>query len=337
MRCTLITLWVGTVLACALLLVQASEPGVLRRATEGEIGSAELLQTLVARSLRVADEEDPLVRARSSNDLAAYLTRAIARANERGDMAKVVRLGRYLSKVLSRGVAGNVAQLDPQELQGIRKTEWQAVSVELDKLSAELQRELIGRPVPPPSELRRTLDQSRAELEELWRFIEGKSKGKKGKDKGRKGKDKGKKGKKGKAKDFEEEFFKNSGKAKKKGKKKYEDEWFEDWPQDPGKNKRSGKKAAAKPGREERARVLRAEVGSTRWSAPWMLGVLGASVCRRRKPVRGEVLSLPEQPGGAAPCAPGRPNSRAWRNRDRRAVSTTAAAIPRQSVPAPRP
>ena len=220
MRRSLLTLWVGTVLSCGLLL-QASEPDVPR--TVGAAAArAGLLRTVVTQSLRVADQEDPLQRAASCNDIAADLARAIAQATARGDTDEAVRLGRYLNKVLGRGVAPNVEQLDPADLAGGRQLEWQAVGKQLDDLITAIEKDLKG-PVPPSAPLRRVLDDSRRDLEDIWDFAKGKGKAKKGK------------GKKGKGK----------GKAKKKGKGKYDDDW--DWPEGRGKKKKGGKKAGALP------------------------------------------------------------------------------------------
>jgi hypothetical protein len=212
-----LTLWVG-LLACGWLL-RADAPT-----------RARLLETVVAQSLRLADEEDPLRRADVCNDVAELLARAVRQASERGDTAEAVRLGRYLHKLMDRGVARNIARTDPDELDEPRYEEWVEVGRRAEQIGLTLENELAQAARPPAPPLRHVLDESRKDWERWWHEL----KGKKGKDK--KGKDRKGKDKKGKGKDWEKDWQKElekefKGKDKKgkdkKGKGKKGDDPFD--------------------------------------------------------------------------------------------------------------
>src|SRR5262249_48194822 len=92
----------------------------------------ELIQTLVDDGLKLAAEEDPIVRARTCNDLAGALVQEIQKAAETKDENRAAHLGGYLKTVLVRGVAGNLdlARRDlPQDSPEVQSVSNQTVRV----------------------------------------------------------------------------------------------------------------------------------------------------------------------------------------------------------------
>src|SRR5262249_2938264 len=70
----------------------------------------ELIQTLVDDGLKLAAEEDPIVRARTCNDLAGALVQEIQKAAETKDEKRAAHLAGNLKTELVRGVARNPAR-----------------------------------------------------------------------------------------------------------------------------------------------------------------------------------------------------------------------------------
>jgi hypothetical protein len=67
-----------------------------------------LIEALVSDGLDLATQEDPLLRARTCNKLAAIVVGEIQKAAETKDKQRAAGMGQYLKTVLVRGVAGNL-------------------------------------------------------------------------------------------------------------------------------------------------------------------------------------------------------------------------------------
>ncbi|MFN4257920.1 MAG: hypothetical protein ACK4RK_01380 [Gemmataceae bacterium] len=67
-----------------------------------------LLQELVATSLRLADEDDPLKRAEHCQEMAERLAQEIQKAASDQEGARVNELGLHFRNVLRQGVAANI-------------------------------------------------------------------------------------------------------------------------------------------------------------------------------------------------------------------------------------
>ena len=152
----------------------------------------DLIQTLVDEGLKLAAEEDPMVRARTCNHLAGALVQEIQKAAETKDEKRAAHLGGYLKTVLVRGVAENLdlARRDlPQD--SPRQQELQSVSNQTVRVTQPVADEKYQ--VDPNYQLmQRALDAVNQGRQAVDNALKGKSKGKeKGKSKG-KGKGKGK-------------------------------------------------------------------------------------------------------------------------------------------------
>jgi hypothetical protein len=166
-----------------------------------------VVDALVKQSLQVADEADPLRRARGSSQVADRLADAVARATARGDKVEALKLTNYLSMVLDRGVSKNVAALDPEQMDETRFAEWQALSWQPEAICATLDRRLQGLGRQGAEEVKRAVAQASRAADKRWKKDkpkEGKFKGKgKGKKKDHEGNDghpkKDRKGKKDQA------------------------------------------------------------------------------------------------------------------------------------------
>lgn len=71
---------------------------------------AEMIEAFVEEGLLLAQQEDPLQRARTCNALAKRLAQEIQDATDKKATARVVALGDLLQAVLIRGVADNLEQ-----------------------------------------------------------------------------------------------------------------------------------------------------------------------------------------------------------------------------------
>jgi hypothetical protein len=159
-------------LTCALLLVADDPQGRLAPPTP-----AELLQTVVARSLLLADEEDPLRRANHCTEVADSLARAITQASARGQTDEALRLSRYLGQLMDRGVVRNTVVASPEEEDGRRLAEWAQASWRAGLISATLERELQEHALPSVP-VKQIVEDSRKGWEHAWEKGKGKGKGK---------------------------------------------------------------------------------------------------------------------------------------------------------------
>jgi len=67
-----------------------------------------LIEALVSDGLDLAAQDDPLLRARTCNKLAAAVVQEIQKAAKEKDKQRAAGMGQYLKSVLVRGVAGNL-------------------------------------------------------------------------------------------------------------------------------------------------------------------------------------------------------------------------------------
>lgn len=145
MKASLLTLWLGSLAACAVLL-HPLEDGPF--GADADPTEADLLATVVARSLRLAEEEDPLRRADHCNEVADHFAEAVAVASAQGDAARAERLGTHLSHLLHRGVAGNVKQLEPEKLDSRRLAQWRGVQARAHLIGTTLEKGLAKCRLP---------------------------------------------------------------------------------------------------------------------------------------------------------------------------------------------
>jgi len=96
-----------------------------------------LLETLVNNSLKVADEPDPLRRARYCTDVADQLSRLLAQPAARKDQALAKRLAGYLDRVWQQGVADNVARI---QVDNIEEKQFNKVKNEVKSLKERANR-----------------------------------------------------------------------------------------------------------------------------------------------------------------------------------------------------
>lgn len=204
MRRSWLPLLLFTVSAACLLVASEGESQPQPRPTS----SIALYNVLIQESLRIADDDDPLLRAGGTSRVADQFAQAITQAAERGDQAEVLRLTKLLSQLLQRGIQDNVQQLDPAQLDASRLPVWKALAHRPDELRQMLQQQLVhvAKPaVEPGSKPSKEDKEAEKYFKELERWLKkemdkgkGKGKGKKGRDDDDwpKGKDKDKKGKK---------------------------------------------------------------------------------------------------------------------------------------------
>lgn len=74
----------------------------------------DLLGTLVLHGLRLAEEDDPLKRADSCNEMAEHLVQGILLASSGGDSDRAAALGGFLGSVMDRGVGKNLDRFEPE-------------------------------------------------------------------------------------------------------------------------------------------------------------------------------------------------------------------------------
>jgi len=121
----------ATLLALSGLALATDWPGESEERLRQVQRDLQLIQTLVDQGLNLAAEEDPIVRARTCNDLAGALVQEIQKAAETKDEKRAAHLGGYLKTVLVRGVAENLdlARRDlPQD--SPRQQELQSISIQ---------------------------------------------------------------------------------------------------------------------------------------------------------------------------------------------------------------
>ncbi len=86
-----------------------------------------LLQVLVVSSLQVAQEEDPVKRAEHSTDVAGRLADTLVEQAGKGVSDETNRLAESLEKVMERGVQGNLDKLDVDEMDDVRRKQFDRV------------------------------------------------------------------------------------------------------------------------------------------------------------------------------------------------------------------
>ena len=172
-RC-LVLLWLATLGLCGILAVDVSESASQPALAAGRPDQP-LIGALVVSSLEIADEGDPLLRAKGSATAAQALADAAQRAAKRGDSAQAGKLKVWLTKVLDQGVRYNVETVDPAGLEGARKALWLELNDRPEAITRALESGLQS--LNPP------LNQGRTDADSKERDRE-KFKGK-GKDKGK--------------------------------------------------------------------------------------------------------------------------------------------------------
>src|SRR5262245_27359609 len=92
-----------------------------------ELAASNLLRVLVAESLLVVGEDDPVRRAGHSSRVADSLAKTIVEKGDTTDPQEAARLGEKLGAVVNRGVMSNLDQADPEDLDEEQKKEAEQV------------------------------------------------------------------------------------------------------------------------------------------------------------------------------------------------------------------
>jgi hypothetical protein len=145
-RRLLLPLWLLLVAACGLLAVDVSESAA--PPAKVSLPDIAVLDALVVNSLEIADEPDPLVRAKGSALVAQALTDAVQRSALRGDAGQAAKLKIWLAKVLEHGVRYNVDAVDPAGLAGPRLKLWNDLNHRPDVITKVLDTRLQGLNAP---------------------------------------------------------------------------------------------------------------------------------------------------------------------------------------------
>jgi hypothetical protein len=109
-----------------------------------------VLDALVVNSLEIADETDPLLRAKSSVAVSQALADAVQRSALRGETAQAARFKVWMERVLELGVRYNVGTVDPTELSGARLKLWKDLSARPQAISTAMTMRLQG--LTPPAQ-----------------------------------------------------------------------------------------------------------------------------------------------------------------------------------------
>jgi hypothetical protein len=111
----------------------------------GGLGTSRaLLTVLVAQSLLLAEEDDPLQRARYCNDIADQFSSAILLASGRGDTERAAQLGKHLGNIMDQGVHANLNRLPAHD--NPRLAELQLVLGRASQLVSALETSLSAAP-----------------------------------------------------------------------------------------------------------------------------------------------------------------------------------------------
>jgi hypothetical protein len=209
---SLLPVWLGALGVCLVLAAGASEPD--QPPAPSGPPDVHVLEMLVTQSLQIADESDALRRAKGSLTVAEALADALNRASARGDHARAAQLGKYLTKVLDRGVSHNVVLIDPTNLDPARLATWKGLSERPEEI-----RKALNLPQTPPLPGSSVVGEAKKDKEKKDKKDKDR-KDKDRKDKDRKDKDKKDKDKKDKGKkDKKDDGDDPTGPGTKKGKK----------------------------------------------------------------------------------------------------------------------
>jgi hypothetical protein len=136
-----LAIWVALVVGAGLLTAQPA-------AAPSKSSTLPLLTTLVNNSLKLADEDDPLQRARYCTDVADELAKSVSQASARKDHQLADRLAGYLDRVWQDGVGGNVQRIPLDTLDEQRVGEVKSLQQRADQINQDLEKRLQDAPGP---------------------------------------------------------------------------------------------------------------------------------------------------------------------------------------------
>jgi len=122
-----------------------------------ELASRDLLLVLIAESLLVVGEDDPVRRAGHSSRIADSLAKTIV-AKGAADPQEAARLGENLGAVVNRGVMSNLEQADPEEFDEEQKKEAEQVRKRAGDAVAAVKENLPRLPEAAREGLERALE-----------------------------------------------------------------------------------------------------------------------------------------------------------------------------------
>ncbi len=142
----------------AKLIVSGELPPDSELREPGKIPANDLVSTVVARSLKLAEADDPLRRASESSDLADDLSRSIVFTSLIGDADTSETLGAYLGDVVDRGVMVNLARFEPEGADDARLREFEQIKRRGEQAVEVLRRNLERAPEPARKGLLRAIE-----------------------------------------------------------------------------------------------------------------------------------------------------------------------------------
>jgi hypothetical protein len=120
----------------------------------------DLLGTVVLHGLRLAEENDPLRRADSCNEVAEHLVQGILLASGGGDTERAGKLGGFLGSLMDRGVAPNLQRFQDSAPADARIKEAEQVGERSVRAVEVLQEKLERAPAVAQPGLQKALEMS---------------------------------------------------------------------------------------------------------------------------------------------------------------------------------
>jgi hypothetical protein len=140
-------------------LADGSDPGPPPAAVgPARLDVRSLLSVLVATSLQMAHEEDPVKLAEHSTEVADTLTQQLIKKAGKVEDETVTRLAGQLEEVMERAVQGNLDRIDPEQIDPARQKQMEKVQEKAGAALAPMEPNLRQLPKQAQVNVRRALE-----------------------------------------------------------------------------------------------------------------------------------------------------------------------------------